>query len=58
MYPQNVETRDALLCLILNAVVRVKATLWTCVARMQIPRRAVMDNIPDGHRCEHFVFKR
>jgi len=28
---------------------------------MQIPRRAVMDNVPDGHcceHCEHFVFKR
>jgi len=58
MYPQTVETRDALLCVILNAAVRVKATLWTCVAQMQIPRRAVMDNAPDGHCCEHFVFKR
>jgi len=58
MYLQNVETRDTLFCLILDAAFRVKATLWTCVAQMQIPRSAMMDNIPDGHCCEHFVFKR
>lgn len=44
--------------LILNAAVRVKATLWTCAAQMQIPRGVVMDNIPDGQCCEYFVFKR
>jgi len=58
MYLQNGKTRDALLCLILNAEGRVKAKLGTYVTQMQIPGSVVMDNIPGGHCCEHFVFKR